>query len=116
MYDWLERAANRHPERLALTTPERELSYRQLADLAVARAYELRAAGARPGERRALEVADRFEFAVELHACLRVGAAAVGLREITDCVGVGVGHHALVSIQQPTRNHCRWWCHNRIRA
>jgi O-succinylbenzoic acid--CoA ligase len=77
MYDWLERAANRHPERLALTTPERELSYRQLADLAVARAYELRAAGARPGERRALEVADRFEFAVELHACLRVGAAAV---------------------------------------
>ena len=77
MYDWLERAANRHPERLALSTPERELSYRQLADLAVARAHELRGAGARPGERRVLEIADRFGFAVELHACLRLGVAAV---------------------------------------
>ncbi len=74
---WLHTAAARHPERVALAGPERSVTYSALATLAVDGARALQAQGVRGGDRVALELEDRFAFAVALHACLLRAAVAV---------------------------------------
>ena len=72
--DWLTRAARRAPGRTALEDAERSVSYGELAALAGAGAREL---GVGAGTRVAIALAPGIDFAVALHACMRVGAAAV---------------------------------------
>ncbi len=73
---WLTRSARRRPERVALETLERRLTYRELDRLAGAGAREL---GVAAGTRVAIALPPGLEFAVALHACLRAGAVAVPL-------------------------------------
>jgi o-succinylbenzoate---CoA ligase len=77
MESWLYDAALKHPERVAIETPERQLSYRELHRLAADGVAVLQARGARPGDRVALELEDRVEFLAALHACLLLGAPAI---------------------------------------
>jgi O-succinylbenzoic acid--CoA ligase len=70
MARWLQTAAAKHPERVALEDRDRALTYRQL----LARAKD---AAPPRGARVALEQTDPLEFAVALHGCLLAGAAAV---------------------------------------
>jgi O-succinylbenzoic acid--CoA ligase len=71
---WLTRAARRRADHIAVETPERSLTYRQLDRLAGAGAGEL---GVAPGSRVAIALAPGVDFVVALHACLRAGAVAV---------------------------------------
>ena len=77
MDPWLHLAARKHPERIAIEAPERSLTYRTLERLAVGGVAALQARGVRPGDRVALELEDRVDFLVALHACLLLGAPAV---------------------------------------
>ena len=77
MDHWLERAATRRPEGIALERAGHRVSYSQLLARARAEAVALRDAGVRPGERVPLGDEDRFAFAARLHGCLLHGAAAV---------------------------------------
>jgi O-succinylbenzoic acid--CoA ligase len=72
MPHWLELAAARHADRVALQSGSRELTYAALFDRASAEASELTA-----GIPMALELTDPLSFAVSLHACLLAGAPAV---------------------------------------
>jgi o-succinylbenzoate---CoA ligase len=72
----LTRAARRWPERVAVATPERSVSYRELERLAARGAGEL---GAASGSRVGIALAPGLDFIVALHACLRAGAVAVPL-------------------------------------
>jgi O-succinylbenzoic acid--CoA ligase len=73
---WLERSAQRHGDRVAVATPQRAVSYRELDRLAGAGAREL---GVAPGERVAIALEPGIDFVVALHACLRAGAVALPL-------------------------------------
>jgi o-succinylbenzoate---CoA ligase len=77
MDSWLHAAAAKHPDRLAIEAPERTLSYDALARLATAAAGALEERGVGPDDRVALEIEDRVDFVVALHACLLIGAPAV---------------------------------------
>jgi O-succinylbenzoic acid--CoA ligase len=78
MRNWLELAALRHPERIAIEHDSGvQLSYQALLERARAAAAGPRAGGVTAGERVALRDEDRLEFAVELHGALINGAAVV---------------------------------------
>jgi len=70
---WLSRAAARHPARPAVNG----LTYAALDAAAGAACAGLEAAGVRGGDRVALLLAPGEDFAIALHACLRLGAVAV---------------------------------------
>lgn len=74
MYDWLERAARRRPDRLALDHGAGSLTYAEL----LARTRE-RFADLHAGERVLLPGDDALDFAVGLHAVLHRGGVAVPL-------------------------------------
>ena len=74
---WLPRAAGAAPERPAVVTPARTLTYADLLGRADAAARRLAAAGAGPGDRVALVLAPGAAFAEALHGCWRLGAVAV---------------------------------------
>jgi O-succinylbenzoic acid--CoA ligase len=69
---WINAAAARHPDRIAIEGPERSFTYVELRDAAVAGAEAL--GGVR---RAAIALAPGEDFVVALHACLLAGAAAV---------------------------------------
>jgi o-succinylbenzoate---CoA ligase len=69
---WIHAAAARHPDRIAIEGIERNLTYAELRDAAVAGARALRGAGRVP-----IALVSGEEFVVALHACLVAGAAAV---------------------------------------
>jgi o-succinylbenzoate---CoA ligase len=69
---WIDAAAAKHPDRLAIEGPERKLTYAELRDAAVAWAGGLH--GAR---RVAIALPPGEGFVVALHACLMAGAAVV---------------------------------------
>jgi O-succinylbenzoic acid--CoA ligase len=77
--DFLHRRAERSPEALALRAEGRNVTYRQLDELAAKAAGGLRAAGIGPGDRVAALMPGGLDFAVLLHAALRLGAALVPL-------------------------------------
>src|SRR5579884_1091176 len=74
---WLHLAAGKHPDRVAIECGERSITYAELAATAVDGQRSLAAAGVRDGDRVALEIADRFDFALALHSCLLAGTPAV---------------------------------------
>ncbi len=69
--DWITAAAAKHPDRIAIEGPERNLTYAELRDAAAARARVVR------GRRVALALPPGGDFVIELHACLLAGAAVV---------------------------------------
>src|ERR1700726_1188256 len=74
---WLQRAAVSSPTRIALETPQVRVSYRELAQLAIAGASDLRERGVCPGDRVANALSAGIGFAPALHACMLVGAIAM---------------------------------------
>lgn len=72
---WLQLAAGKHPDRVAIECGERTITYTELWRQATERAQMLAAGG--PGKRVAVELEDRFEFALAIHACLMAGRPAV---------------------------------------
>ncbi len=77
--DFLCRRAERSPAALALRAEGRDVTYRQLDELAAIAAGSLKAAGVGPGDRIAALMPGGLDFAVLLHAVLRLGAAIVPL-------------------------------------
>lgn len=74
---WLQRAARRRPDVVAVETPAASATYRELRDAVDAAALTLHERGARPGDRVALALPPGLAFAVALHASWRLGAVAV---------------------------------------
>jgi o-succinylbenzoate---CoA ligase len=74
---WVDRAAARRPETIALETPPERITYSELRDRAHAAAAALAAAGVRPGDRVALALPPQAPFVATLHGCLLLGAAAM---------------------------------------
>jgi O-succinylbenzoic acid--CoA ligase len=72
MMPWLQIAAIRHPDRTAVESPDRPLTYAQLAREATTRARRLQA-----GARVAVELPAGVEFVIALHACILAGASIV---------------------------------------
>jgi o-succinylbenzoate---CoA ligase len=77
MVHWLERAAAMHPQRVAIATPEAELTYAALLAQARAAAGGLVAHGVRPGDRVAIALPRGEAFVAAFHGCLLAGAVAV---------------------------------------
>ncbi len=75
MPSWVQLAAQKHPERTAIESPERSLTYAELFAAADAAANALVRMGAR--ERVALALPPGEEFVIALHGCLLAGVAAV---------------------------------------
>ncbi len=73
---WLQRAAVSAPTLTALETPQVRVSYRELTQLAIAGASDLRERGVRPGERVAIALPAGIDFLQALHACMLVGAVS----------------------------------------
>lgn len=71
MAPWLDVAAGKHPDRVAIDCGGRSVTYSEL----VRRVSQLPRPV--PGDRVVLEVEDRLEFALALHACLAAGVAVV---------------------------------------
>jgi O-succinylbenzoic acid--CoA ligase len=74
---WVHAAAAKHPERFAIESPERSLTYAELSSAAVGAAGSLRRSGAGAGSRVALALPAGPDFVIALHGCLLLGAAAV---------------------------------------
>jgi O-succinylbenzoic acid--CoA ligase len=74
---WLDRAASRAPERIAVETPPGSWTYGELLALARLGASALAERGAGPGEPVAIALPAGLAFAQALHACLLLGAIAV---------------------------------------
>ncbi|MDA8346909.1 MAG: o-succinylbenzoate--CoA ligase [Thermaerobacter sp.] len=75
--DWLSRRAQRSPGALALRAKGRDLTYADLDVLAGRAAGTLAAQGVAPGDRVAALLPSGIDFAVLLHAVLRLGATLV---------------------------------------
>jgi len=69
---WIQAAAARRPDRLALETPERSLTYASLLEAALAGAGQFEGA-----TRVAIALPPGADFVIALHASLLAGAAAV---------------------------------------
>ncbi|MHB8532035.1 MAG: class I adenylate-forming enzyme family protein [Solirubrobacteraceae bacterium] len=74
---WLERAAARAGERLAVETPRQSWTYAELLALSRLGAATLSGRGVEPGQRVAIALPPGLAFAQALHACLLLGAIAV---------------------------------------
>jgi O-succinylbenzoic acid--CoA ligase len=74
---WVHAAAAKHPDRIAIESPERSLTYAELAVEAVSAAGALRRRGVGAGSRVAVALPAEADFVVALHACLLAGAAIV---------------------------------------
>jgi o-succinylbenzoate---CoA ligase len=72
---WLQLAASKHPDRIAVEGPERSLTYAELWSAAVSASHALARVGAR--DRVALALRAPEEFVIALHGCLLAGVAAV---------------------------------------
>jgi o-succinylbenzoate---CoA ligase len=77
MVFWVHLAAGKHPNRVALESADREISYAALSAQAIEGCRALQARGVGGGDRVALEIEDPVEFAVAMHVCLSRCAAAV---------------------------------------
>ena len=69
---WTQAAADRHPDRVAVESPERSLTYAELRDAALAAA-----AGLKGARRVAIALPAGADFVIAVHASLEAGAAVV---------------------------------------
>ncbi len=72
VYDWTLAAAGREPDRIAIETPERSLTYGELSKATLARVGAIQGA-----KRVGIALPPGEDFVIALHACLLAGAAAV---------------------------------------
>jgi O-succinylbenzoic acid--CoA ligase len=77
MASWVQLAAAKHPNRVAIEYGGRSVTYAELSERARERGQTLADRGIVHGERIPLEIDDRVEFAISLHACHIAGVAAV---------------------------------------
>jgi O-succinylbenzoic acid--CoA ligase len=77
MESWLEMATAKYGDRPAIESPERTLSYDALMRLASETAGALQERGVGAGDRVGLEIEDRVDFLIALHACLLIGAPTI---------------------------------------
>ena len=77
--DALRHGAERHPQKLALVTPERSWSFADLDAASTKLAAALLRAGQAPGDRIALHFTNSYELPVCLYACFKAGLIAVPL-------------------------------------
>ena len=77
MQTWLELAARRRPDRLAIATAGRSIQYAELQALVAERVTQLAREGVGAGDCIALAQADPAQFVISLHACFALGAVAV---------------------------------------
>src|SRR5947209_4269433 len=97
MQPWVQSAASRRPERLAVETPGGSLTYRELADAAAGAAGVL---GVRPGARVAVALPPGLDFVIALHGCLVAGAAIVPIDlRLTEAEQAGRRAGAGISVQ-----------------
>jgi acyl-CoA synthetase (AMP-forming)/AMP-acid ligase II len=75
----LDQAAARFPDRSCLVTPERDVTYRQFAELVEGAARRLEARGVQPGARIAVCLRNGLDIAVAIWACARAGVILVAL-------------------------------------
>ncbi|HVL94726.1 MAG TPA: AMP-binding protein [Solirubrobacteraceae bacterium] len=76
---WLSVQARRRPQRVALECGGERVTYGELEERAAGAAGALAERGVRAGDRAAIALPAGLDFAVALHACGRLGAAAVPL-------------------------------------
>lgn len=81
VHELLDQAAGRHPDRTALSSRERSLTYRALARESVRAAGLLRSRGVRRGDRVVLTAADGVTLACFLYGTARLGAVFTVLHE-----------------------------------
>jgi O-succinylbenzoic acid--CoA ligase len=74
---WIHLAARRHPDRVAIEGPERNLTYAQLSQAAISAARTLGRLELEPGARVALALPAPEELVIALHGCILSGHAAV---------------------------------------
>ena len=74
---WLTRSALRHPDRVALETPDARMTYRELLLAGTRAAARLLDRGAYPGDRVAIALPPGQPFVVALHGCLLLRAPAM---------------------------------------
>ncbi len=74
---WLQLAAAKQPDRVAVHGPERSLTYAELSQAAIGAAGALERLGIKSGGRVALALTPGEDFVIALHGCSLVGAAAV---------------------------------------
>jgi o-succinylbenzoate---CoA ligase len=74
---WVPAAAARRPDRIAVESPERSLTYAELRDAAIGAAGELQARGVGLGSRVALALPAGVDFLIAFHGCQVAGAVAV---------------------------------------
>ena len=74
---WVHLARDRHPQRVAIELGERSITYAELSEQAIEGSRWLEGQGLATGDRVALEMEDRFDFALALHACLLTAWPAV---------------------------------------
>ena len=77
MSSWVTAAAARRPDRVAVESPERSLSYEQLRHAVIGAAAELQARGVGLGSRVALALPAGVDFLIAFHGCLVAGAVAI---------------------------------------
>ena len=82
----LDNAVANHSDREVVVAPGRRITYRELGDLVDEAALGFQTEGIQPGDRIAILLKNRVEFAITLLAAIRIGAIAVpiNIREQTD--------------------------------
>jgi o-succinylbenzoate---CoA ligase len=74
---WLSGAAGRHPDRVAVETPDESVAYRELLLRAVRAAGALHVRGVKAGRPVAIALEPGLAFVEALHGCVLLGAPAV---------------------------------------
>jgi O-succinylbenzoic acid--CoA ligase len=74
---WLQLAAGKHPDRVAIECAGRSITYGELSRRTVDGRRALAGMDVSAGDRVALEIEDPFEFALAVHSCLLGGSPAV---------------------------------------
>ena len=111
LYELLDTAARRHPDRDALVCGDERLCWRELEQLVAELAKGLAQRGVQPGDRVALLLGNRIEFVATLFAVARLGAVSVpiSIREQTpglaymlnDCGACLIVHDADLGLRLP---------------
>src|ERR687894_198006 len=97
MHRGLERAAERHGDRVAVRMDDDSRTFAELDGLADAFAHHLASQGVAPGDRVAVMTTNRVEFVAAVHGVSKRGAAAVLLSpawkavEVDHALGGGLG-------------------------
>jgi long-chain acyl-CoA synthetase len=108
----LDQVVARQPGAPALQLDERRMSYAELAMLSGRVAANLAVAGVRPGDRVAIALGNRLEFAYAVLGCVRLGAISVPLNirmrrpelsfTLNQCAAAALIHEASIAPEVPS--------------